>query len=189
MNGSMQLIDFNSKKFKGFNENEEILLDTGVIFAYLNEYDVWHTTIKELFEKHIFNNDKSMFLFVNPTIINEVKFLAERPLKYYLEKHPDEKIEEDEIARIKELLDKSLSELIKEDILNVLDGDKDSVLKQIKLSSKLGAADAVNATIADTYGINFLTVDRKLANNMKEAEKELEDIDKVYYTTGNHRDY
>lgn len=189
MNGSMQLIDFNSKSFKGFEDKEEILLDTGIIFAYLNEYDVWHTTVKKLFENHIFNNDKVMFLFVNPTVINEVEFLSQQPLKFYLQKHPDKSVNQCEIDRVKKLLNMSLIQLIESRILNILDGDKESVLKQIKLSNILGAADAVNATIADAYGINFLTVDRRLANHMYQLQKDLKDIEKIYYTQGKYRDY
>lgn len=189
MNGSMQLIDFNSSYFKGFEDKEEILVDTGIIFAYLNEYDVWHTTVKKLFVNYILNNDQVIFLFVNPTIINEVEFLSEKPLKFYLEKHPNISVRQEEIDRVKKLLNKSLTQLISSNILNILDGDKESVLKQIKLSKELGAADAVNASIADAYGINFLTVDRKLADNMNLQNKELQNVNKVYYTKGYYRDY
>ena len=42
MSGSMELINFNSENFKGFPEGEEVLVDTGIILAYLNEYDTWH---------------------------------------------------------------------------------------------------------------------------------------------------
>lgn len=189
MNGSMQLINFNLEEFEGFEENEEILLDTGIILAYLNKYDAWHTTIKNLFENHIFNNEKVMFLFVNPCMVNEVAFLSERPLENFSKKNKGMRFSKEEKAKVKKQTLNTLEQLIENEVLLVLDGDKSSVLKQIQLSEKLGPADAVNASLAHEYGINFLTVDKRLALNIKENENELKDIPKVYYTTYEHRDY
>lgn len=189
MNGNMELIDFNSDNFNGFEEGEEILLDTGILLAYLNEYDAWFSTVKKLFEKHIFNNDKTMFLFVNPGIIDETTHVSKAPLKYYLKSHPKELIAAGEASRVTGQVLNSLQTLIENDVLLVLDGDKNSVLKQMKLSEKLGSADAQNASLADAFGINFITVDGKLANNMKEVEDHLADIPKVYFTRAKHRDF
>ncbi|PTQ57319.1 MAG: hypothetical protein BSOLF_1870 [Candidatus Carbobacillus altaicus] len=79
--------------------------------------------------------------------------------------------------------------LIEDEILYVLDGNEESVIKQIELSKALGSADAVNASIADLFGTSFLTVDKKLAYKMKSVEIELPNIRNVYYTTSQFRDY
>ena len=68
--------DFNSPDFKGLVEHEDILLDTGVILAFLNKYDAWHKTVAELFDKHIIGNDTAIFLYVNPTLVNEVTLIS-----------------------------------------------------------------------------------------------------------------
>lgn len=61
MNGKMEKIDFNSKYFKGFEKDEKILLDTGIILALANEYDSWHGTVKDLFDKYILTENQSFF--------------------------------------------------------------------------------------------------------------------------------
>lgn len=82
-----------------------------------------------------------------------------------------------------------VKELIENEVLLILDGDKESTLKQIELSTSLGAADAVNASIANQYGTSFLTVDRILTNNIFSLKTELPNIRSIYYTTGRNRDY
>lgn len=47
--------------------------------------------------------------------------------------------------------------LVQEDVLLVLVGDKDSVLRQIGLTNHLGAADAVNVSMASLYGRTYFT--------------------------------
>ena len=189
MNGNMQIIDFNSSSFKGFEDGEEILLDTGILLAYLNEYDAWHTTVENLFNKHIFGNDKVIFLFVNPTMINEVLHLGKEPLKRYIEKHPNNKIDLEEKERVQKHINNTISVLVEEEVLNVLDSDKETLIKQINISNELGAGDAVHASIANEYGINFLTIDRRLAEKIKEMEDKLGNIPKIYLTYGRHKDY
>ncbi|APO47573.1 hypothetical protein BS614_28385 [Paenibacillus xylanexedens] len=76
---------------------------------------------------------------------------------------------------------------IEEEILKVLDGDGTSVAQQIELTSRLGATDAANVSIANLYGTNFLTVDNKLVRNMISCSDELSKIENVYYTTPLHR--
>lgn len=71
---------------------------------------------------------------------------------------------------------------IDEEVLKVRDGDQDSAFQQIELTSRLGAADAANTSIANLYGLNFLTVDNKLVHNMYSCSSELNNIKKVYYT-------
>ena len=53
MNKSMEKIDFSSNDFEGFSDGEDILVDTGVLLAYLNDYDSWSNIVKELFNTHI----------------------------------------------------------------------------------------------------------------------------------------
>lgn len=48
--------DFNNG-FKGFADNEKILLDTCVILALANEYDAWHNTVSNFFWNSILNDD------------------------------------------------------------------------------------------------------------------------------------
>lgn len=182
----METIDFNSNLFKGFEEKEEILLDTGVILAYLNKYDSWNETVTNLFNNHILDNDSSVFLFVNPCIINEVTFLSGKPVEQYLKNNRQIQISQQEQEYSKTNTLESLKILIDNEILLVLDGDKNSVIKQIDLSEKLGSADAVNAALVNEYGINFLTVDNKLVSNMVSCKDQLQDVKKVYYTTPEH---
>lgn len=185
----MDLIDFNSENFNGFTEGEEILIDTGVLLGFLNTYDDWHDTVSNLFSKEIIGNDKTLFLCVNPNLVNEVQHIANNSvIKDYLRNHPEErsKISKDEINKISSDIKDSIKELIEEEVLLVLDGDKQSVLKQLELGDKLGAADALNASIANEYGINLLTVDTKLVRNIDTCKDKLPNLPKVYYTTSEH---
>lgn len=83
--GSMRIIDFNHPEFQGFSEGEDILIDTGVWLAFYNQYDAYHSTVKRLFDKHVLHNEKNLFLYINPTIVNEITHLASTPLKKYLD--------------------------------------------------------------------------------------------------------
>ena len=47
----MRFFDFNDN-FKGFEDREEILVDTNILLAYLNSYDAWHNTVSRLFDNH-----------------------------------------------------------------------------------------------------------------------------------------
>lgn len=80
-------------------------------------------------------------------------------------------------------------DLVQEDVLLVLEGDKDSVLRQIDLTNHLGAADAVNVSMASLYGVSFLTVDNRLVNNMVGVRSEIESVKNLYYTKPRHRTY
>jgi predicted nucleic acid-binding protein len=133
----------------------------------------------------------TIFLYINPTVINEISHLANTPLEQYLKTFPrqatnfsagnEKKLTNNIVDRVKEL--------IENEVLLILDGDKESTLKQIELSTSLGAADAVNASIANQYGTSFLTVDRILTNNIFSLKTELPNIRSIYYTTGRNRDY
>jgi hypothetical protein len=79
--------------------------------------------------------------------------------------------------------------LIENEVLLVLDGKKDSILKQIDLYKELGSTDALNASIAHEYGISFLTVDNKLVRYIERNTSSLSNIKKLYYTTPLHKTY
>jgi predicted nucleic acid-binding protein len=181
----MQKIDFNSPSFKrkGFEDNEDILIDSGVILAYLNAYDSWHNTVNELFEKYIFNNeDNVLFLYVNPTIVNEVTHILDKPAVKYEEKHGVVLSDADKANMAISTADR-LKQSIENEIFIVLEGNKASVLKQLEIFNTLGAVDAVNVSIANEYGISFLTVDNKLVRNLAKIGSLVPDIHNVYYTT------
>lgn len=187
----MKIIDFNHPSFTGFEPGEDILIDTGIILGYYNKYDAYYTTVTKLFEDHILNNDNNMFLYINPTVINEINHLAKTPLKQYLKSFPHESrnfTTSDKDVLTNNIV-KGVKELIENEVLLILDGDKESALKQIDLSDSLGAVDAVNASIANLYGTSFLTVDRALTNNIFSKQTELPNIKTVYYTSGRNRDY
>jgi len=187
----MKIIDFNNPSFSGFEPDEDILIDTGIILGYYNKFDAYYSTVSELFQNHILNNDNNMFLYINPTVINEINHLAMNPLKQYLNKFPNKS--SDFSISDKENLTSNIvngvKELIENDVLLILDGDKESTLKQIELSASLGAVDAVNASIANLYNTSFLTVDRALTENIVKKQSQLANIKSIYYTTGRNRDY
>ena len=184
----MQKIDFNSNVFKGFEDGEDILLDTGVILSFLNPNSVWHKTVYELFDRHIFGNDNSLFLYINPTLVDEFTHVADKPAKDYA-KATGINIDDTALKAIRNKMISDLKSLIDDNILLVLEGNKSSILKQLSIYESLGSADAVHASIANEYGISFLTVDNKLVNNMFSISQELENIHNVYYTNPSHRTY
>ena len=184
----MTRIDFNSSTFKGFEDKEDILLDTGIILAFLNSKDAWHKTVSELFSNHIIDNDNVIFLYVNPTSVNEVTFLSDKPLQRYAERTGLNITNEDILKSGKDTVE-GLKKLIDSEIVFILEGNKESVLKQLSIYEKLGDADAVYASIANEYGISFLTVDNRLVNNMFSIHNELNQIKNVYYTVPTYREY
>jgi predicted nucleic acid-binding protein len=189
MNGNMQKIDFNSPSFRGFESQEDILMDTGIIIAFLNEYDSWHKTVDGLFTNHVFNeNDNTLFLYVNPAIVNEVTFLLDKPAEQYESKHNVILNPADKTNMTNKTVN-SLKKLIDEEVLIVLDGNKESVLKQLEIFTVLGSIDAANVAIANEYGISFLTVDNKLVNNLLTIQNELKNIRNLYYTNPSHKYY
>lgn len=184
----MNLTDFNIN-FTGFCDNEDILVDTGVILAYLNKYDTWSKTITELFDNYIFNDDNIVCLYINSAILNEITNLINKPVEQYIKKHKDHSIGDNEITKIEKESIQTLKQLIENEILILLDSNKESTLKQLELYKDLGAADAVNVSIVNEYGISFLTVDNKLVSNIKKRENDLSNINNVYYTTNENLTY
>lgn len=186
----MKKIDFNNN-FKGFEKGEDILVDTGVLFALLNEYDAWHQTVNNLFDNYVFDNDDVLFLYINPCIQNELTNLLDgsKLLKFYEEKYPELAITKEDVEQIEANSISALEKLIENEVLIVLNSNKESSLQQLKLFKELGAADAINVTLANEYGISFLTVDNRLINNMQKHSQELSNIHNVYYTNPKHRTY
>ena len=188
----MVKIDFNDESFKGFSVEEDILVDTGIILAYLSKYDTWHKTVNELFTNHIFNNDKAVFLYINPCILNEVMHITtvtKKCISEYLKKHPEISLTKQEKEEIESNTVQSMKILIDKEILIPLEAGKETYLKQIETCKYLGSADAFNASLANEYGISFLTVDNKLVTNIENNITYFKDIDKIYYTTNAHIEY
>lgn len=186
-------IDFN-RNFRGFSNEEKILLDTGIILALANEYDAWHNTVNNLFETHILSdeddeNSKAIFLFVNPLIINEVTHLAGRPLESYRRKKPKEDFSNINPEKVVDETISNIEELIDNEVFLVIDGNREAVMEQFKLYKDLGSADAANVAIANQHSLNFLTVDSRLAENIYLKRNQLTNIHKVYTTSGKYRTY
>jgi predicted nucleic acid-binding protein len=187
MNGKMRIIDFNDD-FQGFEDNEDVLLDTGVILALLNQYDVWHSTVKSLFDKYVFTESSNLYLYIHPGIVNEVTFLSDKPLKQFMLKHglrySREEIEDTTNATIK-----GIRELIEKEYLLILDGNTSSILKQIDFSHYFGSMDALTVSLTEEYGISLLTLDKRLIDNINNKKDTLKNIQNLYYSTSEHRDY
>ena len=188
MNGKMQIIDFN-RNFQGFYDNEDILLDTGVILALLNQYDAWHSTIKNLFDNFVFNSPVELSLYIHPGIVNEVTHLAGKPLDQYIAKHPQLSFSQSDIEIITTNTLQKIRDFIEQDIFIVLESTKQTLLKQIIHSKYFGAMDSMTVAMADAYGISLLTVDNKLVNNIAAKSDEFRDITRIYHTTPAHRSY
>lgn len=186
----MKIIDFNDS-FDGFEDEEDIFVDTSIFLGLLNKYDAYNTTTSNLFKNYILDTDINLYLYVNPTTINEITYLSKTPLKQYFNAFPDENrsfsVSDQDFIQNTMITD--LKDLIISETIGILDGNKESVLNQINTFKILGAADATYASIANLYGTNFLTVDRRLAENIFNNRLYFSNIEKVYYTTGRHRDY
>jgi predicted adenine nucleotide alpha hydrolase (AANH) superfamily ATPase len=151
-------------------------------------HDPWHDTISNLFNIHIFPDESIVLLYVNPVIVNEVLHLSTKSLKQFTDKF-NISFSKQEYEDLQEFTQNMLTVFLEEGIINVLDGDSESVKQQIRLSNELGAADASNVSTANLYGTNFMTVDNKLVHNIKRLSHELSNIEKVYYTTPSYRTY
>ncbi|BFT69314.1 PIN domain-containing protein [Paenibacillus sp. P36] len=185
----MVIVDFNNPhEFQGFDQGEDILVDTGILLALASSHDPWHETVKELFDNYIFPEGELILLYTNPLVVNEVLHLSTRSLKNFTERFGIMFSDADR-HDLEAFIENMLTIFIEEGILKVLEGDKDSVLHQIKLKKHLGSADAANVSLANLYGTNFLTLDNILKNNMVKAENFLPNIKKIYYTTPLHMSY
>jgi predicted nucleic acid-binding protein len=189
----MEKIDFSSEEFVGFSDGEDVLVDTGILLAYLNRYDSWNNVVKELFDKHILpeDSDKTLFLYINPCVLNEVMHLTNinKCITQYLEKHKSETITEEEIALVEQKTVGALKILIENDVLIPLEAGKETYLRQMDTYKQLGSADSFNASLANDYGISFLTVDNKLVQNIENNISNFPTLGNVYYAPPEKRSY
>lgn len=184
----MNLIDFN-KEFSGFEHNEDILIDTNILFALLNEFDTWHITVQNLFNNYIFNEDSNVALYIHSGMINEVMYLSLSTLKDYIAKYPNETINEDIISNTKKAVQQGARDFIDFDFLNLLTCNKPSVLRQIDYSDYFGSMDSLVVSLAEEYGISLLTVDSRLKNNIVNRINEFSNINNIYYTPPRNKSY
>lgn len=186
----MEIVDFNNN-FSGFQDGEDILLDTGILLAYLNKYDCWSTTVTKLFNENILNNDNELYLYINVAILNEITNLIgkNKPIEEYMKKHDNHGITDDEIIKVEKESIEQLKILLENDVIQFLHMGKEAYLSQLELYKDLGAADAINASIANEHGISFLTVDNNLVNNIRNNFDKLKNINNLYYTSPEYRSY
>ena len=82
--GKIKTIDFNDSNFKGFKNQEIIMLDSCIIFAYINLLDSWHDTVNRLLEDYIINSNTEVALYTTCCAINETVFLINKKLDKYV---------------------------------------------------------------------------------------------------------
>ena len=193
MSRSMEKIDFSSNDFAGFSDEEDILVDTGILLAYLNRYDSWNQVVTMLFNNFILadNSDKVLFLYINPCVLNEIMNLTDRnkSLENYMKKHMSETITDEEIAEVEQKTVNALKILIESDILIPLEANKETYLRQMNTYKELGSADSFNVSLANDYGISFLTVDNKLVKNIENNISNFPDLGNVYYAPSKKQSY
>lgn len=181
----MDKIDFSADDFAGFSDGEDILVDTCILLAYLNKYDSWSKAVTELFDTYILTeeSEKTLFLYINPCVLNEIMFLTgeNRTIKNYMKKHKSETITDEEIEEVEQKTVNALKILIENDILIPLQAGKETYLRQMNTYKELGSADSFNASLANDYGISFLTVDNKLVEHIEENIRNFPDLGHVYY--------
>lgn len=189
----MEKIDFSSNDFAGFSDEEDILVDTGILLAYLNRYDSWNQVVTMLFNNFILadNSDKVLFLYINPCVLNEIMNLTDRnkSLENYMKKHMSETITDEEIAEVEQKTVNALKILIESDILIPLEANKETYLRQMNTYKELGSADSFNVSLANDYGISFLTVDNKLVKNIENNISNFPDLGNVYYAPSKKQSY
>lgn len=193
MSKSMEKIDFSSSDFAGFSDGEDILVDTGILLAYLNSYDAWSEVVTKLFDDYILSEDldKTLFLYINPCVLNEIMNLTgkNKTLEYYMRKHKSESITDEEIAEVEKKTVDALRILIENEILIPLEANKETYLRQMNTYKELGSADSFNASLANDYGISFLIVDNKLVKNIEKNIFNFPDLGKVYYAPPEKQSY
>ena len=113
----MNLINFNN--FKGFVQSEDIFIDTGILLAFLNKYDAWHTTVSNLFNSHILDNSNEITLYTHSGIINEVTHLADKPLEQCMKAYGFGFSDSDILETTSEAII-GLSQMIDQDYLEIL---------------------------------------------------------------------
>lgn len=182
----MRLINFNH--FSGFEHSEDIFVDTGILLAFLNEYDPWYPTVSKLFNDHILNNPNEINLYTHAAVISEVAHLAEKPLDQYMRAFNFHFCDLDVVETAERVIE-GLDRMIELDHLEILESNKGSMLHQIKYSRQLGSTDALIASVVQEYGISLLTVDSKLANRIKRIPTGFYNVNNVYFTNSIYMDY
>jgi predicted nucleic acid-binding protein len=184
----MEKIDFNDN-FAGFIKGEDILVDTGVLFAYLNRYDSWYLTVSNLFTSHVFGKNDSVLLYINPCIQTEFTSLLDsnKLFEKLSRKYPEKDIRFDEVERLEYKSIEIIKELINKEILIVIEHDKEMLLRQLELYKEFGSVDAANISMANALGISFLTVDFKLANKISDKSTEFTGLRNLYYTNPSYQ--
>lgn len=181
----MEKIVFSNSTFPGFTDGEDILVDTGVLLAYLNDYDSWNNVVKTLFNNYILqeDNDSFLFLYINPCILNEIMHLTSnnQSIITYMRKHKEIQLPHDKIKTIENNTVGAIRILIETNILIPLEATKETYLRQINTYKELGSADSFNVSLANDYGISILTVDNKLVQNIEANIYNFPNISKVYY--------
>lgn len=189
----MKKIDFSSSDFSGFSDGEDILVDTGVLLAYLNSYDAWYDVVTELFDQYILSedSDKTVFLYINPCVLNEIMYLTDdnRSIRNYLKKHKSETLTDEQIAEVENKTVNALRILIENEVLIPLEANKETYLRQMNTYKELGSADSFNVSLANDYGISFLTVDNKLVQHIDENISNFPDLGNVYYAPPEKQSY
>lgn len=107
----------------------------------------------------------------------------------YLKKHRSETISEEEIEAVEKKTVGALRVLIENEILIPLPANKETYLRQMNTYKKLGSADSFNVSLANDYGISFLTVDNKLVSHIEENISNFPDLGNVYYAPPEKQSY
>lgn len=182
----MNLINFNN--FSGFEQSEDIFVDTGILLAFLNEFDAWHTTVKNLFSNYILNTSNEITLYTHSGIINEVTHLADKPLEQCMKAYGFGLSESDIIQTTAQAI-AGMYQMIEREYLEILVSNKASLLMQIKYARHFGSTDSLIVSILQEYGISLLTVDFRLANKIKDKSTEFNNIRNIYVTDSSYMDY
>lgn len=182
------MIKNNFNQFLGFEDNEDIFIDTGIILALLNKYDAWHTTVKNLFNKYIVDSNCKPILYIHSGILTEVTKLADKPLKKYMEAF-NFGLSEADIDEAIEITLCGLTELIRNEILNPLDADVNIMIRQLKHARYFDSTDALTVSMIEEYAISLLTLDSALVRNIWDKRTDFPRIKNLYSTTANYRDY
>lgn len=182
----MNLIDFN--KFSGFEQSEDIFVDTGVLLAFLNKFDAWHTTVSNLFNNYILNNSNEITLYTHSGVINEVTHLAEKPLDQYMKAY-DFGLSNADIIETAQNAINGLKLMIEQDYLEILESSKISILQQLNYSKLFGSTDSLIVSIVQEYGISLLTVDYRLATKIQTNHSAFGNINNIYVTNSSYMDY
>lgn len=183
----MQRINFN-RNFLGFKTNEDIFLDTCIVLALLNKYDSWYPTVQNLFSTHVIQSANEPTFYVHSGIITEVTKIADKPLDKYM-KAFNFGLSQDDIDEAIDMTLSGITELLENEIINLLDINSTIMKRQVKYSRYFDATDSLTVSLLEEYSIGLLTVDSALIRNIAQKSTDFPHIGNLYYTTSNHRAY